>query len=63
MRKLLRISSRLLLEGCIDLPDEIVKDLSKDQAQSFVSVNCISKGQKSTALNWKLGKLPFLLAY
>ena len=45
------------LEENIDMPDEIVKDLSTDQAQLLAYVNFISKGQKSNELGWKLGKL------
>ena len=45
------------LEENINMPDEIVKDLSTDQAQLLAYVNFISKGQKSNELGWKLGKL------
>lgn len=45
------------LDETIELPDAVSKDLSTDQAQLLAYVNFITKGQKSTALSWKLGKL------
>ena len=41
----------------IDIPDEIHKDLSTDQAQLYSYCKFISTGVKDNVVTWKLGKL------